>query len=200
MRGLKLYIPSFIKKMIDATSSHKIRSRKHKRVRIYVRVPHLYCNHPSLLKSTHIIIKSPPSEKKKRRSLNKIPKALSQLQLLIVRVNSSSAILVDIGAVVSDFLQLELLVEAREHGAEDEAADDGGSEHGEGDGVAAAEAVGRKAPDVGAGDVADLREGVDHGDCYRTLGGRAREGGADPGVEDDEAVGGGRMLVFRSSG
>jgi len=167
---------------------------------LYVRVPHLYCNHPSLLKSTHIIIKSPPSKKKKRRSLNKIPKALSQLQLLIVGVNSSSAILVDIGAVVSDFLQLELLVEAREHGAEDEAADDGGREHGKGDGVAAAEAVGRQAPNVGAGDVADLREGVDHGDRYRALGGRAREGGADPGVEDDEAVGGGRMLVFRSSG
>ena len=89
--------------------------------------------------------------------------------------------------IVRDFLLLELPVEAVEHDAEEEAAHDGGAEHGECDCVAAAEAVGRQAPDVGAGDVADLAEGVDHGNRDGAFGGRAGEGGGDPGVEDDEA-------------
>jgi len=84
-------------------------------------------------------------------------------------------------------LLLELPVEAVEHDAEQEAAEDRCAEHGERDGVAAAVAVGGQGPDVGASDVADLTEGVDHGDCDGALGGRAGEGGGDPGVEDDES-------------
>ena len=82
---------------------------------------------------------------------------------------------------------LELPVETVEHDAEQEAAEDRGAEHGERDGVAAAVAVGRQRPDVGASDVADLAEGVDHGDCHGAFGGGTGEGGGDPGVEDDEA-------------
>ena len=82
---------------------------------------------------------------------------------------------------------LELPVEAVEHDAEQEAAEDRCAEHGERDGIAAAVAVGGQGPDVGAGDVTDLAEGVDHGDGDGALRGRASEGGGDPGVEDDEA-------------
>ena len=81
---------------------------------------------------------------------------------------------------------LELFVEAVQHDAEQEAADDRSAEHGERDSVATAEAVGGQRPDVGAGDVADLAESVDHSDGDGAFSGRTGEGGGDPGVEDDE--------------
>jgi hypothetical protein len=117
-------------------------------------------------------------------SLRKIPEPLSKLQLLIVRIDNIFS-----KAIVRDLFLLELAVESVEHDAEQEAADDRRAKHGQRDGVAAAVAVGWQAPDVGAGDVADLAESVDHGDGDGAFGGRAWEGGADPGVEDDEAVG-----------
>ena len=128
--------------------------------------------------------------------LNKIPEPLSQLQLLIALTHAIIAnhILTRSSTIIRDLLALELPVQAREHVAEQEAADDRGAEHGEGDGVAAAEAVGRQAPDVGAGDVADLAEGVDHGDCDGAFGWGPGEGGGDPGVEDYEAVCWGRNV------
>jgi hypothetical protein len=117
--------------------------------------------------------------------LNEISEALGQLQLLIVGVHSK--ILIRPGAIVSHLLQLKLLVEAIKHRPENEATHNSGAEHGERDGVAAAETVRGQAPDVRASDVADLRKRIDHGDRHRALGGRARERGRNPGVEDDEA-------------
>lgn len=83
----------------------------------------------------------------------------------------------------------ELLVEVLEEHAESIAADDGDAEHGCHDTVALAVAVFGEIPDVGAGDVTELTEGVDHGDGDGTLGWRTGEGCTDPGVEDDESVG-----------
>jgi hypothetical protein len=119
-------------------------------------------------------------------TLRKIPEPLSKLQLLIIRIDNIFA-----KPIVRDLFLLQLLVKPIEHNAEQEAADDRRAEHGQRDGVAAAVAVGRQAPDVGAGDVANLAESVDHGDGDGAFGWGAREGGADPGVEDDETGGGG---------
>ena len=85
-------------------------------------------------------------------------------------------------------LLLELLVQAGEHGAEGDAADDGDAEHARHDTVAAAEAVGLEVPDVGARNVAELTESIDEGDGDGALGGGTGEGGADPRVEDDESA------------
>jgi hypothetical protein len=116
--------------------------------------------------------------------LRKIPESLRKLQLLVVGIDDVFS-----KPVVRDLFLLELLVEPVEHDAEQEAADDCRAEHGERDGVAATVAVGWQAPDVGAGNVADLAERVDHGDGDGAFGGWAWEGGADPGVEDDEPGG-----------
>ncbi|SPQ20467.1 bb9c0dee-6315-4aed-9e05-cb89f535090d, partial [Thermothielavioides terrestris] len=90
---------------------------------------------------------------------------------------------------------LEAAVRAHEHEAEGEAAEDGDAEHGGDDAVALAVAVVGQVPDVGPGHVAELAEGVDHGDGDGALGRRARERGRDPRVEDDEAAGGCAMRL-----
>lgn len=82
----------------------------------------------------------------------------------------------------------ELLVQVLEEHAEAVAADDRDTEHSGHDAVALPVSVLGEIPDVGTGDVAELTECVDHGDCDGTLGGRTGEGGTDPGVEDDESV------------
>jgi hypothetical protein len=104
-------------------------------------------------------------------TLRKIPEPLSKLQLLVVRIDN-----VFTKPIVRDLFLLQLFIKAIEHHAEQEAADDRRAKHGQRDGVAAAVAVGRQAPDVGAGDVADLAESVDHGDGDGAFGWGAREG------------------------
>lgn len=81
---------------------------------------------------------------------------------------------------------LELLVEVVEHHAEDEASDNGDTKHGRDNTITLAVSACLETPDVRAGNVTELGKGVDESDGDGTLGRGTREGGTDPGVEDDE--------------
>lgn len=84
-------------------------------------------------------------------------------------------------------LLLKLLVKIDQDHTEDPEADNGNAVHGSDDTVALAVSVLLEIPDVRAGDVTELTECVDQSESDGTLGWGSREGGADPGVEDDEA-------------
>jgi hypothetical protein len=153
----------------------------------------LRSNSPILSIYIIIINPLPPQTRTRERererhspiSLDKIPEPLRQLQFLIIRINRK--ILIRPNSIISHLLQLELLVKAVEHRPKNEAPHNSRAKHGERDGVAAAETVCGKTPNIRARDIPDLRKGVYHGDRDGTLGGRARERRRDPGVEDDEA-------------
>lgn len=71
---------------------------------------------------------------------------------------------------------LELFVEVDQHQPEDVASNHRDAKHGQHNAVALAVPVLLEVPDVRARDVAELAEGVDHGDGHGALGGRSWEG------------------------
>jgi hypothetical protein len=139
-----------------------------------------------VLISINIVISSPiPRLKTLPTSLNKIPEPLGQLQFLIVRIDRK--ILISPNPIISNLLHLQLPIQAVKHRPENKATSNRSAEHSQRNRITPPEPIRRQAPDVGARDVSDLGEGVYHGDRDGAFGRRAREGGGNPGVEDDEA-------------
>lgn len=103
--------------------------------------------------------------------LSQVAEALAQLQLLVSGVHSIRL------SLVQSFLALQLLVEPGKHELEAIAADNGDTKHGSGDAIAGTVVVCLVEPDVGARNVSDLTESVDHGNRDGTLRRRTRERG-----------------------
>lgn len=64
----------------------------------------------------------------------------------------------------------QLLVESGKHHADDPASDNRSSKHGSDNPVALTVAILREIPHIGSGNVAELTEGIDHGDGHGALG------------------------------
>lgn len=132
-----------------------------------------------------------PKRMNKRHALNQVPEALDHPQRLVLVVHGwigSGGVGIALGVA-----RLQLLVQIHQDHTEEPEADDGHAEHGRHNSVTLAVSVFRQVPDVHAGDVAKLREGVDQGQRDGSLSRRTREGGTDPGVHNDEAGVGTRL-------
>lgn len=121
--------------------------------------------------------------------LNQIPKALTHPQRLILTLHKHHLPRLPIRMlrIPLRLLLLQLLIQINQNHPENPESDNRHAVHGRHDAVALAVPILLETPHVRAGHVAELAEGVDEGQCDGALGGGSREGGADPGVEDDEA-------------
>ena len=81
----------------------------------------------------------------------------------------------------------DLLVQSDQNLSEPEASSNSDTKHGNDDTVGLSEAVLGHLPDIGPGDVAELREGIDHCNCDRSLCRRSGKARRNPRIEHYEA-------------